>query len=221
MSPGMTARYISEVSTLAEKYKDEIEVFLGLEQDFLSDKPPEGLEYIIGSVHNIIMGEDFTTVDAGAKHQKIMVDTFFGGDYYSMAEEYYSIMSGLIGKTNADIVGHFDLVSKYNFGGRLFDETNPRYINAALGAMDSILADCKIFEVNTGAMFRLGKAEPYPSVFLLKELHKRGGEVILTSDSHDAESLFHKFGEMRELLKDCGFKHIKRLTKDGFIDQEL
>jgi histidinol-phosphatase (PHP family) len=87
--------------------------------------------------------------------------------------------------------------------------------------MDAILKNCKLFEVNSGAMYRLGKPEPYPSMFLIKELFKRGGEVIITSDSHDADSICHKFGEIRELLKTCGFKYSKRLTKSGFIDVAL
>jgi len=70
-------------------------------------------------------------------------------------------------------------------------------------------------------MYRFNKREPYPSVFLLKELQKRGGEVILSSDSHDAQSLCHKFGAMQQLVQACGFKYIKRLTSDGFIDVYL
>jgi len=82
--------------------------------------------------------------------------------------------------------------------------------------MNEILKYCNLFEVNTGAMYRLGKTEPYPSVRLLRELRARGGEVILSSDSHDSDSLCHKFGEMRELLEECGFSHIRTLTEGGF-----
>jgi len=87
--------------------------------------------------------------------------------------------------------------------------------------MDEIMKTCRLFEVNTGAMYRTGKPEPYPSWRLLRELRKRGGEVILSSDSHDAASLCHKFGEMREILKSIGFKYIKTLTQSGFTDAAL
>jgi len=124
-------------------------------------------------------------------------------------------------KTSADIIAHFDLITKYNMNGSLFDESHPRYVSAALGAMGEILRSCRLFEVNTGAMYRFGKPEPYPSAFLLGELCKRGGEVIITSDSHDAESICYKYGEMRELLKSCGYKYAKQLAKGGFIDVML
>lgn len=216
-----TNEYAGEVLALKKKYEGIIEVFLGLEQDYYTDFIPDGLDYTIGTLHYVHREDQFFDIDAGAKHQNQVVERLFGGDYYAFAEDYFSVFAKIIEKTNADIVGHFDLISKYNSNGRLFDEAHPRYVSAALGAMDEILKRRKLFEVNTGAMYRIGKTEPYPSVFLLKELKKRGGEVILTSDSHDAGSLCHMFGEMKELLKTCGFSYTKRLTKDGFIDEAL
>jgi len=213
--------YIKDVNYLKKKYEGIIEIFLGLECDYYTAELPEGLDYTIGALHYVQRNGDFVSVDAGADHQKKMVDTFFGGDYYDLAEDYFSTFSNIARKTNADIIGHFDLVAKYNFNSCLFDEQHPRYVDAALSCMDEILKDCRLFEINTGAMYRFNKPEPYPSVFLLKELSKRGGEVILSSDSHDADSICHKFGEMQQLVKSCGFNYIKRLTKDGFIDIKL
>jgi len=213
--------YISEISTLKEKYKGTIDVYLGLEIDYFTDEIPNGLEYIIGTAHHVEKDGHYITIDGYAEHLANMNEKHFNGDYYSMAELYYETVSGVVKKTDADIVGHFDLIAKNNVNGSMFDEMHPRYIKAALGAMDQVLADCKIFEVNTGAMFRRGSLTPYPSAFLLKELQKRGGEVILSSDSHTAESLYYKFDEMVELIKSCGFTYIKRFTGDGFVDEKL
>ena len=221
MSLDTTREYAFEINMLKDKYKDEIGIFLGIEQDYFTEEPPEGFDYVIGAVHHVKIGNKYATVDGGARLQEMAVEKYFGGDFYAMAEAYYSTMADVVEKTHADIIGHFDLAAKYNFDGKLFDEMNPRYISAALGAMDEILKDCKLFEVNTGAMYRLCKPEPYPSEFLLKELLKRGGEAILSSDSHDAQSLCYRFGEMQELLKACGYKYVKRLTADGFIDIAL
>jgi histidinol-phosphatase (PHP family) len=221
MGPDTTHEYIREILALKDKYVGAIEVYLGIEQDYFTDEKPEGFDYVIGTAHHVQKDGQFVTIDAGEKNQKHMVGRYFGGDYYSMAEAYFQTIAKIVGKTGADIIGHFDLIAKYNSDGSHFDETHPRYVAAALGAMDTILKSCKLFEVNTGAMYRFNNLEPYPSVFLLKELCIRGGEVILSSDSHDSESLCHKFGEMLELLKTCGFKSIKRLTKNGFIDAKL
>jgi len=221
MSPENTLRYISDIGLLKEKYADRIELFLGIEQEYYSDEIPGGVDFIIGAVHYIKNGGAMVCIDGGEEGQKQECDTNYGGDYYAMAEGYFATVADVAVKTNADIIAHFDLVAKYNMSGSLFDESHPRYVNAAMDAMDEILKSCRLFEVNTGAMFRFGKPEPYPSVFLLKELFRRGGEVIITSDSHVAESICYKFGEMRDLLKSCGFKHAKQLTQNGFVDVML
>ena len=218
MSPENTIRYISEIKQLKEKYAGQIELFTGIEQEYHGDNIREDVDFIIGSVHYIKKGEALVCIDGGEKAQKQECDTNYGGDYYEMAEGYFSATADVAVKTNADIVGHFDLIAKYNFGGQYFDESHPRYVGAALEAMDEILKTHRLFEVNTGAMYKFGKPEPYPSVLLLKELFKRGGEVIITSDSHHAESICYKFDEMCELLKSCGFKYMKQLTKDGFTE---
>jgi len=221
MTEDETLSYINDIGCLKEKYAGRIELFTGIEQDYYSFSSPDGFEFVIGTVHYIQKGNKYVSVDAGARNQKQAVDIYFGGDYYTMAEEYFTTVAGVVEKTRADIVGHFDLVTKYNSGGSRFDESNPRYVDAALGAMEEVLKGCRLFEVNTGAMYRQNKTAPYPSAFLLSELCKRGGEVILTSDSHDTESICYKFGEMRDLLKACGFKYMKRLTQKGFIDIKI
>jgi len=216
-----TPLYIEEINTLKQKYKGTIDVFLGLEMDYFTEKIPEGLEFIIGTVHHVEKDGKYVTVDGWAEHLVNMSNEHFSGDFYSMAELYYETIADVVQKTGANIVGHFDLISKNNDNGSLFDETHPRYITAAINAMEQVLDKCKLFEINTGAMFRRKKKEPYPSVFLLKELQKRGGEIILSSDSHSADSLYYKFDEVRELVKSCGFKYIKRFTGDGFTDELL
>jgi len=221
MHPDAAINYVHEINAIKHKYEGTIEVFLGIEQDYYTAVPVDGLDYRIGAAHYVQAGDGHITVDAGAEHQKQMADKYFGGDYYAMAEAYFGTIAGIMRKMNADIIGHFDLIAKYNFNGNLFDDMHPRYVSAAIGAMDEILKDCKLFEVNTGMMYRYDKHEPYPSVFLLKELQKRGGEVILSSDSHNAESICYNFVKMQQLLKACGFKYIKRLTNNGFTDVSL
>ena len=218
MSLENTERYLDEIRQLKEKYADRIELFTGIEQEYHGDLVQADIDYMIGAVHFVKYEGLFMCVDGNERVLRAAVDTYLGGDYYKLAELYYELAADIARKTNADIIAHFDIVKKYNIAGSMFDETNPRYVGAALDAMNELLKSCRIFEVNTGAMYRFNKPEPYPSEFLLKELYKRGGEVIITSDSHDGESIGYKFGEMRELLKSCGFKYSKRLTKNGFID---
>jgi len=221
MMPSDTPLYITEINNLKQKYKDEIEIYLGIEQDYFTDEVPEGLDYIIATVHHIEKEGKYITIDTSYENIQKIKDEYFAGDIYALTEAYYTVIGKLPKKFKIDIIGHLDLISKQNIGGRLFDETNPRYTIAATNAIEQILEKCKIFEINTGGMYRRKAPLPYPTPYLLNEIHKRGGEVLLSSDSHDAHSLYFKFDEMRELVKSCGFTHIKRLTKDGFIDERI
>jgi len=227
LSPDKTAKYINEINTLKKEYANDIEIFLGLEVDYFTAWPVKyDLDYALGTAHHIIVkdetGKDkFVTIDAGEQSQRQIVETYFDGDYFSFTEAFFATITDIAKVTNADIIGHFDLVTKYNYNNSIFDENHPRYLNAAIGAMEEILKTCKVFEINTGTMYRFQKPEPYPSKRLIEELFKRGGEVILGSDSHDGNSLGHLFDEMSELLKSIGYKYQKRLTKNGFIDVEL
>lgn len=217
MSEDDTKKYISEVTQLKEKYAGQIELFLGIEQEYYAAPIADGFDFMIGAVHYIKKDGQLVCVDNGPNRQQAAVDHHFGGDFYAMAELYFETVSNAVTETKADVVAHFDLISKYNFDGNLFDEAHPRYVAAAISAMDEILKSCRLFEINTGAMYRFGKPEPYPSVFLLKELRRRGGEVIISSDSHNVESICFRYGDMLELAGHCGFKRVTRLTKDGFI----
>ena len=213
-----TDRYMQDIRQLQKEYAGRIELYLGIEQDYFAEPPTNNVDYIIGAVHYIKEKSVLSCIDSSAQSQEHACDAYYGGDYYAMAERYFETVSDVAKKTNADIVAHFDLITKFNADGKLFDESHPRYVSAALSAMDEALKTCSLFEVNTGAMYKYRRQEPYPSTMLLNELHKRGGEVILSSDSHDAESICHRFGEMRELLKYCGFKYAKHLTKSGFAN---
>ena len=215
--------FFDEMRALQAKYADKIDVFYGIEHDILCGLPTDDAEYIVGSVHFVQPNGEFCFVDYGEDKQRETVAKHYNGDWYAFAEDYYAQVSQVASITKCNFVGHFDLVTKYNDSDRLFDTSHPRYRAAALTAMDEILKTCRVFEVNTGAMYRTGRAEQYPQTWLLSELLTRGGEVILSSDSHSAEGdwIGYKFAEMDALLREVGFKHRKTLTRDGFADVVL
>jgi histidinol-phosphatase (PHP family) len=221
LTPESAPKFLAEMRGLKEKYADKLAVFAGIELDILGDATTDGFEYIIGSAHFIHKCGEYRFVDDGRDGQRITADRFFGGDFYAFAEEYYETESTVASVTNCDIVGHFDLINKNNEGGRLFDTASPRYRAAAVESMKEILKTQRLFELNTGAMYRIGRTAPYPEPWLLRELLERGGEVILSSDSHAVESIDYMFPEMEALLRSVGFKYRKILTTAGFTDIPL
>ena len=195
-------QYYKEVRSLRETYKERIRVFCGIEQDFYSEPQAEPYDYSIGSVHYLKLGEEYVPVDENADILIQAVQKYFNGDMYALVEEYYKTVSQVIEKTNADIIGHFDLITKFNEGFILFDETAPRYRKAAGAAIERLLQSGRPFEINTGAMSRGYKTTPYPAKEWIDIIIKSGGKLILSSDSHAKETLCYRFETLKYPCED-------------------
>ena len=192
-------RYVAEIRALAEEYRDRIEVLCGIEQDVYSPPAPEGLDYIIGSVHYVKVGEHFFAVDISPEDLRKNCDAYFGGDVYAMIEAYFAGYERLA-QLNFDIVGHIDLITKFNRDGAFFDEQDERYLAAVRRAIDSLLPTGAYFEINTGAMSRGYRDTPYPAPWILSYIRERGGKFILSGDTHRAENLCYGFDTWCKLL---------------------
>ena len=209
MSPESTRLYLDEIHRLKAKYSAQIEILCGTECDYYSDIDPKDYDYVIGSVHYIGCGGIYRHVDHTPELLQQAINDAFGGDPYAMAEHYYSLVADVVRKTGANIIGHFDLITKLNTGNRFFDETHPRYIAAANSALDTLLKTGKPFEINTGAISKGYKDSPYPSLRILKYIAANGGSVILSSDSHRKETLMYDFQKYEALAKSIGLKVIE------------
>ena len=55
--------YRSEILRLREKYAGQLEVYLGLEQDYDSPAPGPDFDYLIGSVHSVVADGVCLSVD--------------------------------------------------------------------------------------------------------------------------------------------------------------
>ena len=215
--PERAADYRAEVLRLREQYRGQLEIFLGLEQDIDSLLPEEQYDYLIGSVHNLrASGDIWLPVDASAELFAQYAKEYYGGDCLSMVEAYYQLEAEVVDKTRCQIVGHFDLITKFNESGRLFSEDDPRYRNAALEALTALLEHDVIFEINTGAISRGYRTTPYPAPFLLKAIREKGGRICITSDTHSAQTITCAFPQAAELAMSCGFQETWILTVGGF-----
>lgn len=216
--------YIGEIEDLKKEFSGKMEILNGVELD----RDSEGfdfskLDYVICSVHQLHFDERMYSVDYKPEVLLDCAKREFGGSFLKLAEKYYSDLSSLFCKTKGDIVGHFDLIEKFNENAAVFDDTSREYKLLALEYADRICDECPnaVFEVNTGAMFRCGRSEPYPTRFILEHLRKRNMRLTLTSDAHCTKAVGFAFGEVSELLRSCGFKSGYIITKNGFEERPI
>ncbi len=181
--------YVKTLDCLKEKYRDRIRVLKGIEFDYFSESIPQGLDYIIGSLHYVKVGDRHLSVDLSADSFRNNIEACFDADPYAFCELYYETLCDLYEKTHCDIVGHFDLVSKYNEGNAFFDESNDRYRHAWRKAMLKLIPQAKYFEINHGAVNKGLRSASYPSKEMLDYLYAHGGKTIDTSDSHSIATI--------------------------------
>ena len=214
-------RYRAEVLRLREKYAEELEIFLGLEQDY--DSPPltDGWDYVIGSVHQVRRNGCWVPIDESKEVFARNVVEHYGGDCYTLVEDYYRLVGGIPERTGCQIVGHFDLITKFNRENEFFDTGHPRYKAAVLEALDRLSAQDVICEINTGAMARGYRSEPYPAPWILRAMRERRVPICITSDAHSAGALLYAFPQAVELAGNCGYREQMALTKQGFVPVKL
>lgn len=210
--------YIAEIRSLKEEYKDKIDILCGIEVDIdYCDVELSDFDYTIGSVHQFHSGDKIYEIDLSNDRLKEAVEKVFDGDVYKMCDAYFNLVADFICSHNFNVVGHFDLLTKFNERTPLIDESNPAYQESALKAIDRILTHNKeiLFEVNTGAMYRKGNKKPYPAPFIMKHLYEKKAKITITSDAHCCEALDFAFEEIADYCKKFGFEYSFILTSTG------
>ena len=222
--PGVLSEesYRGGIAKLRDEYRGRLGILSGMEVDTFSEVDADDYDYIIGSNHFLpVADNEYIAVDGDPDSLLQAVQNRYNGNGIAMAQDYYSLqLQGIVAK-KPDIVGHFDLLKKYNRPGQLFDEESTEYKTLALDAMKNVLNVLDgyggMLEINTGAMSRGLRDEPYPSLFLLEYAARRNARVIITSDSHRADTLNAFFDEAQEYLKKAGFRWMMLLQDGQFI----
>ena len=206
MSLATEPAYRAEVLALRTKYAGQIEVLLGYEHDWLSPPPDYRYDFSIESVHYLRIGDEYVCVDDTREILESAIDRHFGGDPYALCREYFRTVSESCEGSDAQILGHMELVMKFNERRDIFDDDDPRYLRPALETADLAAERDMLVEINTGAIARGYRTQPYPGPALLRRLAARGARIIITSDCHNSDYLNCGFDDAAALARSCGFK---------------
>ncbi|HQQ40686.1 MAG TPA: histidinol-phosphatase HisJ family protein, partial [Clostridia bacterium] len=155
--------YKAEALRLKKLFAGNIDIYLGIEWDVMSTIPPTGFDYVIGSVHHVTVNGTIYSADATPETVETCLSDAFHGDADASARAYFTQLPALAKIPEVDIIGHFDLPTKFNETHGFYNEDSPAYTAAALEAMEALVKADKIFEINTGAISRGYRTTPYPS----------------------------------------------------------
>ncbi|MBQ3671437.1 MAG: histidinol-phosphatase [Treponema sp.] len=208
--------YCEEINRLKKAYEGKIQLKLGFEADYIravteptfSAYDAFSPEYIIGSVHYIQTKEAIFAIDSSLRELKEGIRTHFSGDVKKAVQAYFSTEREMLRKGGFSIIGHADLITKFQEREKLFDEGESWYVNELKATADEIKRAGVIAEINTGAIARGHRTLPYPGETFLSLLRERGVPVIISSDSHSVQSLDTAFGVARAVAQKAGYREI-------------
>ena len=215
-----TEGYIEEITKLKSKYKDKIQIYCGIEEDAFSPVDRKNFDYIIGSSHYFCVKNKYYPIDSDYNYFKKCLEIF---DYNitELAHTYYQTFCDYIKKRKPDVVGHFDVITKFDKIDVERFLCNKSYLKISEKYISDAVKNDVIFEVNTGAISRGFRKTPYPYTNLLHILKKHGGKLLLASDSHSIETLDYYFKETKEILRDIGFDYVYILHDNSFIKNQI
>ncbi|HTZ51352.1 MAG TPA: histidinol-phosphatase [Spirochaetia bacterium] len=223
--------YLAEVRAAKEEYRGRLEIFLGIEADYIPGMTSPvhqriqslGLDFVLGSVHFVGPrdGDHDWTVDGPRQEIEAMIRDGFGGSARRAVERYYELVAQMARTAPPDIFAHLDIVKKNNRDGGLFDEQAAWYREAVRGALEAVRDSGKVMEINTGGVVRNTSGAYYPSPWILAEARAHGIPVMINADAHQPQNIDGKFAEAAELLKAAGYRTQRQLTTTGWIDIPL
>lgn len=199
LSRGILTRYVAEIRSLAEKYKDRIRVLCGVEADYIpggatpdrSLYAPFGIDYVIGSVHWVRAADnELVCVDKSPESLAEGIRDHYDGNVEAFIHDYYRQVREMLGRYDFDILGHVDLVMKFNEKHPYFDETADWYVDEVRKTAAVIANAGKAVEINSGGIARGWRTEAYPSkAFYATLTAPKKIQFILSSDAHSVDDL--------------------------------
>ncbi len=215
--------YIKRVRKLKEEYRGRMEILLGLEMDLNSDyseKQIKPFEYIISSVHSVT-APDGKIYYADNSPKEILKGIEACGGTREYAEKYFENVIEASKRERADILGHFDLLLKYNEEANFIDEGSIWYRNLSLSAAEEVAKTGIIVEINTGAISRKARSVPYPRKEIIEYMNEKGVRFVLSSDTHSVNTLDCFFNESVEILKECKVKSLVAYENGKFTQMKI
>lgn len=212
LTPEKAPRYADEIRALAEKYAGRIRVLCGVEADYVPggavpDRAAYAAiapDYVIGSVHWVVADDGARVpVDHSPELLADGIRDHFGGETERLLRTYFRQQREMAARFDFDVVGHPDLVRKFNVKHPYFDETASWYVEELARTADAIAASGKLVEVNTGAISRGWLDDAYPSPAFRALLRARGVRFILGADAHAADAIdcaFDRFADAEDYV---------------------
>ncbi len=204
-------RYQDELLLEQQVHVGKIRVLRGLEIDYIPSTEiedfqvsrivPSSFDYFIGSVHFLGFSTPPTSFDGTEKLYRQILEQEYSGSIEAMVRDYYARVAKLADFPKVRIIGHLDVIKRWNHDNRYFTGEEKWYREAVEDALDAIARSQVMVELNT-AGWRKGLKEPYPAPWILNLCRRKFIPVTITADAHTPADIAWGFGDAQALLRE-------------------
>lgn len=210
--------YLAEFERLKREYEGKIELYAGLEIDYLDEEwnPASAyfqqlpLDFRIGSVHLLHTPEGkIVDTDTSAENFKYLLVAEFHGDLKALAGAYFEASMRMLEKGGFDIIGHTNKIW-YNAEQCEPGVSDTEWYQAKLADLFALIAETGItVEINTKYFHRNGSF--FPNTKDWKYIRQWNLPIVVNSDVHFPELVNAGRPEALKLLKEAGFRTVRQL----------
>ena len=231
--------YEAEIAQLKAEFKDKIDLYCGLEADYLTGvseafaviKEKYHLDYLIGGVHLVInsalrqaqgpLADEIWFID-GPKWEVYDegLQKFFDGDIRRAVRRFFEQTNEMIENESFDIIAHFDKIKMHN-RDRYFHEDESWYRKLALETLDLIRQKELVMEINTRGLYKKRYNGFYPSPWLLDEACKMHIPAIISADAHHFSEITLEFEAAEEALRKAGYRSVVNFKDGSWIEVSI
>lgn len=220
--------YLKELGELKKKYAGEIELYSGMEIDYLSDTQNASipyfqdlpLDYRIGSVHLIYTDEgEIVDTDTNCDNFRQLVDQYFKGDTEQAVVRYFDASMRMVEAGGFDFIGHTDKISWNAEYSRQGVTSEKWYERKREDLFAAIARKGLMMEINTKAFQTRGCFFPGREHFAL--IGEMGIPVIVNSDAHLPALVNAGRPEALRALKEAGFRSVRELHAGKWVEVEI
>ena len=214
--------YLAEFERLRAAYSSLIDLFVGLEIDYLTPAHCPASEYFtslpldfrIGSVHPVIDDDGrIHEIDCPVETFQSIVNEYFSGDVDEVVRRYFARLMSMVAAGGFDIVGHADKMHALAQTMHPSLTELPWFRRLIGDYFEAIAEHGYIIEMNTKKYETAGRFFPDAQWYSL--LHGLGVPVTVNSDAHFPERLNSGRLEGLKQLKRAGYTHVMQLQAAG------
>ena len=231
INPSRLDAYYSEIQRLKKEYAGQLEIYCGLEADFIPNILGEiqplyagyDWDYIIGSVHFLGTRPNgrHWCIDGSNEEFREGWHELMGNDPLQPVRTYFENTREMIRVMQPDIIGHIDKLKIQYRPDCIIPENHPFYREQMMLTLEETASLGCIIEISTRGLQKKQTEDFFPGKWVINEMRRMGIPVTISSDAHSPDALCWGFDMAEEALKEAGYRNVMVLKGGKWQERPL